>query len=71
MSKKIVLAADGLTATVADAVLGDIPGALLSHTTFLSGTYGMIVTGLKVVGGMSIEANARSGSFKPKYLGGQ
>lgn len=50
-SKKVVLAADGLTATVTEAVFSDILMTTFSMDSALTGTYGMIQkVGLAAVG---------------------
>lgn len=65
MSKKIVLAANGATATVADATIGDIFTTVISTDTAVTGTYGLVQKGLLLVGGMSIQSKRKLGTFNP------
>jgi len=53
MSKKITLAADGLTATVADATIGDIFTTVLSTDSGVTGVYGFTQKALLVAAGMA------------------
>jgi len=64
-SKKIVLAADGLTATVADATMTDIFTSLISTTESLSGTYGLVQKALLVGGGMALQNNRLGRGWNP------
>lgn len=65
MSKKIVLAADGATASVADATVADIFTSVISTDTAVTGTYGLVQRGLLVVAGMSIQSKRKLGTFNP------
>lgn len=65
MSKKIVLAADGNTATVGDADIADIFTTLVSTDSCVTGTYGLVQRGLLVVAGMSIQSKRKLGTFNP------
>lgn len=64
-SKKIVLAADGATATVADATIGDIFTTVISTDTAVTGMYGLAQRALLVVGGMAIQSKRKLGTFNP------
>lgn len=55
MSKKIVLAADGLTATVADATVGDVFTTIVSSNTALTGPYKYMQSAVLVAGGMAAQ----------------
>lgn len=65
MSKKITLSADGATATVADAKIGDILSTVVSTDSALTGVYGLAQKGLMVVGGMMINSYRLRNSFNP------
>lgn len=65
MSKKIVLSADGATATVTDAVLLDVVTTLISTDSAVTGTYGLVQKIALFVGGMSVQANRLKGSYNP------
>lgn len=65
MSKKIVLAADGSTATVAEATISDIVTTVVSTNSAVTGTYGLVQRGLLVVGGMAIQSKRKLGTFNP------
>jgi len=64
-SKKIVLAADGLSATVADATAADIFTTAISTTEALSGTYSLIQKALFVAGGMAVQNNRLGRGWNP------
>jgi hypothetical protein len=64
-SKKVTLAADGLTATVADATVGDVFTTLFSTDSAVTGLYGLGQRALCVVGGMSFQSKRMGGSFNP------
>lgn len=65
MSKLLTLAADGATATVADADMMDIVTTALSSNKTLTGTYGLVQK-LGLVGiGMSIQNYRKAGSLNP------
>lgn len=65
MSKKIVLAANGGSATVADATIGDIFTTVISTDTAVTGTYGLVQKALLLVSGMSIQSKRKLGTFNP------
>lgn len=65
MSKKLILAADGATAFVADATVADIFTSVISTDTTVTGTYGLVQRGLLVVAGMSIQSKRKLGTFNP------
>ena len=65
MSKKIVLAANKATATVADATIGDIFTSVISTDTAVTGTYGLVQRGLLLVAGMSIQSKRKLGTYNP------
>lgn len=65
MSKKIVLAADGATATVAEATISDIFTTVISTDAAVTGTYGLVQKALLLVGGMSIQSKRKLGTFNP------
>lgn len=65
MSKKIVLSADGATATVANATISDIFTTAISTDTAVLGTYGLVQRGLLLVGGMAIQSKRKLGTFNP------
>lgn len=60
MSKKIVLSADGTTATVAPAVIADIFTTAVSTNEALTGTYGLLQKGAILAVGMAVQ-NKRLG----------
>jgi len=64
-SKKIVLAADGLTATVADATIGDILTTAISTSEAVTGAYGLVQKGLLFVGGMAVQNNRLGRGWNP------
>lgn len=65
MPKKIVLAADRATATVADASISDILTTVISTDSAVTGTYGLVQKGLLLVGGMMIQSKRKLGTFNP------
>lgn len=65
MSKKIVLSADGATATVTDAKIMDIVTTAISTSEAVTGTYGLIQKAALVVGGMAIQSNRKQGTWNP------
>lgn len=64
-SKKVTLAADGATATVAAATISDIFTSLLSTDTTLTGMYGFAQKAGLVVAGMSIQSKRKLDTFNP------
>lgn len=65
MSKKIVLSADGATATVADAVVMDVLTTAISTSEAVTGTYGLIQKALLVGAGMAIQNNRLGRGWNP------
>lgn len=65
MSKKIVLAADGKSATVSDAVVGDMFGTLISQDSAVTGMYGLIQRAGLVIAGMTINSQRLRGTLNP------
>lgn len=65
MSKKITLAADGLTATVADATMGDILSTVVSTDSAVTGMYGLLQKSALVVAGMTVNSYRLRQSFNP------
>ena len=65
MSKKLTLAADDKTATVADAEATDIISTVFSSDEALTGTYGFVQKGLLVIAGMSIQNNRKGFGWNP------
>jgi len=64
-SKKIVLSADGTTATVADAVMADILTTAISTSECVTGTYGLVQKALLLVGGMAVQNNRLGRGWNP------
>lgn len=60
MSKKVTLSADGATATVAEATVGDIFLTVLSTDSALTGAYGLTQRAGLFVAGMATQ-NVRMG----------
>jgi hypothetical protein len=60
VSKKLTLAADGATATVADATIGDVVTTLYSTSETVTGALKIAQEGLLFVGGMAFQ-NYRMG----------
>jgi len=65
MSKKIVLAADGTTATVSEAVIGDILTTAISTNEAVTGMYGLVQRAAFFVGGMVVQNKRKNGSYNP------
>jgi hypothetical protein len=65
MSKKVTVAADGLSATVADATMGDIVTTLVSTDSAVTGTYGLVQRAGLFVGGMATQEYRRTGRLNP------
>lgn len=65
MSKKITLAADGKSATVADATIGDIFSTLISQDSAVTGIYGLGQRAGLVVAGMAVNAFRLRGTPNP------
>lgn len=64
-SKKVTLSADGATATVADAEVGDIFTTVLDSDTAITGTYGYLQKAGLVIAGMAVQNNRVKGSWNP------
>jgi len=64
-SKKVILAADGATASVADAELLDIVTTVFSSNEVVTGTYGLIQKAGLFIGGMALQNKRRVGSWNP------
>jgi len=64
-SKKIVLAADGSSATVADATVTDIFTTAISTSEAVTGMYGLAQKAGLVVLGMSVQNKRLGGSLNP------
>jgi hypothetical protein len=64
-SKKMTLSADGTTATVADATLGDIFTTAFSSGDSLTGGYKYAQMGMFVLGGMAWQSHRMGGSLNP------
>jgi hypothetical protein len=65
VSKKIVLAADGASATVTDAEMLDIVTTLFSTNEAVTGSYGLIQRAGLFVGGMSVANKRAKGTWNP------
>lgn len=65
MSKKVTLSADGKSATVADATIGDIFSTIVSQDSAVTGIYGLAQRGALVVGGMAVNAFRLRGTPNP------
>lgn len=65
MSKKIVLSADGATATVTDASFVDILTTALSTDSALTGAYGLVQKVGLFVGGMAVQSYRKNGTWNP------
>lgn len=65
MSKKITLAADGNTATVANATISDILTTAVSGDSCVTGTYGYVQKAAMVVLGMAIQNNRLGRGWNP------
>lgn len=64
-SKKIVLSADGLTATVANATVTDILTTAISTSEAVTGLYGLAQKAALVVIGMGFQNKRSGGSYNP------
>lgn len=65
MSKKVTLSADGLTATVVDATIGDILTTVVSTDSAVTGIYGLGQRAGLLIGGMAINSFRLRGSPNP------
>ena len=64
-SKKVTLAADGASATVADATLSDIFTTVISTDSALTGMYGLAQKAGLVVAGMGVQNYRLGAGFNP------
>lgn len=64
-SKLVTLAADGLTATVADAAVSDIFTTIIDPDAAVTGLYGFGQSALLVFGGMAIQNNRLGRGWNP------
>lgn len=64
-SKKVTLSADGTTATVVDATLGDIVSTLLSTDSTVTGLYGLTQRAGLFIAGMAVQNKRVGGSLNP------
>lgn len=64
-SKKVTLSADGTTATVVDATLGDILSTVLSTDSAVTGMYGLGQRAALFVAGMATQNKRVGGSLNP------
>jgi serine/threonine protein phosphatase PrpC len=64
-SKKIVLAADGVTTTVTDATVSDIVSTMISSDTVLTGAFKYAQDAAKVLLGMAYQSHKMGGSYNP------
>lgn len=64
-SKKVTLSADGNTATVADATIGDIVTTVFSTDSALTGMYGLGQRAALFVAGMAVQNKRVGGSLNP------
>lgn len=65
VSKKLTLSADGATATVADATIGDIFTTVISSNEAVTGMYGLAQRALLFVGGMATQNVRRGHGINP------
>lgn len=67
-SKKVVLAADGATATVADAEIADIFTTLFSTSEAVTGMYGIIQKVGLAAAGAAIQKKLDTGSWGMPFV---
>jgi hypothetical protein len=65
MSTKVTVAADGLSATVAPATMGDVLTTLVSTDSAITGTYGLVQRAGLFVAGMATQEYRRTGRLNP------
>lgn len=65
VSKKIVLSADGATATVADATMTDILTTAISTSEAVTGMYGLAQKAGLVLAGMAYQNNRLGQGLNP------
>lgn len=65
MSKLIKLDAEGKTASVADAKIGDVFSTIVSTDSAVTGIYGLAQRAALLVGGMAINAFRLRGTPNP------
>lgn len=64
-SKTVTLSADGATATVANAQLGDVLTTLISTNSAVTGMYGLLQKASLVVLGMAVQNNRLGRGWNP------
>jgi hypothetical protein len=64
-SKKLTLSADGATAVVADATVGDIFTTVIDSNVALTGMYGFAQKAGLVVAGMAVQNSRLGQGFNP------
>lgn len=64
-SKKVTLSADGATATVATATIGDVFTTILSTDSAVTGLYGVAQKAALFVGGMAFQNNRLGQGLNP------
>lgn len=64
MSKKVTLSADGATATVADATVGDIFTTILSTDSAVTGMYGLVQKAGLAITGAAVQNMRVRGNLK-------
>lgn len=65
MSKVVTLNADGNSATVTDATIGDILSTALTTEKALTGMYGLVQKGGLFIAGMAVNSFRLRGSINP------
>lgn len=65
VSKKIVLSADGATATVADATITDVFTSVISTNEAVTGLYGLAQKAGLFVAGMAVQNNRLGQGLNP------
>lgn len=65
MSKKVILSADNATATVTDAVIGDILTTAISSNEAVTGMYALVQKAAFFVGGMMVQSKRKQDTFNP------
>lgn len=65
MSKKVTLAADGASATLADATIGDIFTTIISQDSAVTGLYGLGQRAGLVIAGMAVNSFRLRGTPNP------
>lgn len=65
MSKKIVLSADGQSATVGEAKVQDIVTTIVSQDAAVTGMFGLAQRAGLVIAGMAVNAKRLRGTLNP------